>query len=85
MGLRSILFLKNGEVCYNCTILNLYDQSVISSITDRNITSDLAVRTLQKVLDSQQVKADLMPATRALSTLLRLSLTSALRRTRRSA
>ena len=36
------LFLKNHEVRYNCTILDLYDRSVIASITDRNITSDLA-------------------------------------------
>ena len=47
------LFLKNHEVRYNCTILDLYDRSVIASITDRNITSDLAVRTLKKVLESQ--------------------------------
>ena len=31
----------------------LYDRSVIASITDRNITSDLAVRTLKKALGSQ--------------------------------
>lgn len=47
------LFLKNGETRYNCTIPNLYDRSMIASITDRHITSDLAVRTLQKALDSQ--------------------------------
>ena len=47
------LFLKNHEVRYNCTILDLYDRSVIASITDRNITSDLAVRTLKKALESQ--------------------------------
>ena len=47
------LFLKNHEVRYNCTILDLYDRSVIASITDRNITSDLAIRTLKKALESQ--------------------------------
>lgn len=47
------LFLKNHEVRYNCTILDLYDRSVIASITDRNITSDLAIRTLKKALGSQ--------------------------------
>ena len=47
------LFLKNGEVRYNCTIIDLHDRSVVASITDRNITSDLAIRTLQKALDSQ--------------------------------
>ena len=38
---------------YKCSILDLHDRSVIASITDRNITSDLAIRTLQKALDSQ--------------------------------
>ena len=47
------LFLKNGAVRYNCTIIDLHERSVVSSITDRQITSDLAIRTLQKALDSQ--------------------------------
>lgn len=38
---------------YNCTIIDLYDRSVITSIADRHITSDLAIRTLQKALNSQ--------------------------------
>ena len=49
------LFLRNGDVRYNCTILDLYDRSVVASITDRHITSDLAIRTLQKALDSQHL------------------------------
>ena len=40
-------------VRYNCTIIDLYDRSVVASVTDRRITSDLAIRTLQKALDSQ--------------------------------
>ncbi len=47
------LFLKNHDVRYNCTIIDLHDRSVIASITDTHITSDLAIRTLQKALDSQ--------------------------------
>ena len=47
------LFLKNHEVRYNCSIIDLHDRSVVASITDRHITSDLAIRTLQKALDSQ--------------------------------
>ena len=47
------LFLANDEVRYNCTIIDLHEISVIASITDRNITSDLAIRTLKKALDSQ--------------------------------
>ena len=47
------LFLTDGSKRYNCTIIDLYDRSVIASITDRNITADLAKRTLQKAIDSQ--------------------------------
>lgn len=55
------LFLADGEVRYNCTIIDLHDRSVIASITDRHITSDLAIRTLQKALDSQPtVKGELL-------------------------
>ena len=39
------LFLADYEVRYNCTIINLYDRSVVTSITDRSITSDLACNT----------------------------------------
>ena len=55
------LFLANHDVRYNCTIIDLHDRSVIASITDRSITSDLAIRTLQKALDSQpNIKGDLI-------------------------
>ena len=47
------LFLANHEVRYNCTIIDLHDRSVIANITDRNITSDLSIRTLRKALESQ--------------------------------
>ena len=49
------LFLKDGSKRYNCTIIDLYDRSVIASITDRNITADLAKRTLKKALKSQKI------------------------------
>lgn len=52
------LFLANHEVRYNCTIIDLHDRSVIASITDRNITSDLAIRTLRKALESQPTVKD---------------------------
>lgn len=48
------IYLKNGEVRYNCTIIDLYDRSVIASISDKNITSELAIKTLQKALICQQ-------------------------------
>ena len=47
------LFLPGGETRYNCTVIDLYDRSVVASITDRSITSDLAIRTVRKAMDSQ--------------------------------
>ena len=55
------LFLANHEVRYNCTIIDLHDLIVIAIITDRSITSDLAIRTLQKALESQPaIKGELI-------------------------
>ena len=47
------LTLADGRKRYNCTIIDLYDRSVIASITDRKITSDLAKGTLEKAIRSQ--------------------------------
>ena len=47
------LFLKNHDIRYNCSIIDLYDRSIVASLTDRNMTGELAIRTLQKALNSQ--------------------------------
>lgn len=44
------LFLQNGAVRYNCTIIDLYDRSVVASVNDRWMTSDLAIRAVNKAL-----------------------------------
>lgn len=49
------LFLKDGEKRYNCTIIDLHDRSVVASLTDKKITSDLAIRTVQKAFESQGI------------------------------
>lgn len=55
------LFLADRGVRYNCTIIDLHDRSVVAGVTDRHITSDPAIRTLQKALDSQPaVKGELI-------------------------
>ena len=55
------LFLKNGETRCNCSIVDLYDRSIIASVTERQITSGLAIRTLKKALESQtQIKEELI-------------------------
>lgn len=38
----------------NCSILDLHDRSIVASITDKQITSDLAVSTLKKAIKLQQ-------------------------------
>lgn len=55
------MFLKNGEVRYNCSIADLYDRSVIASVTDRQITSGPAIQTLKKALETQpQIREELI-------------------------
>ena len=36
------LYLKDGKVRYNCTIIDLYDRSIISTINGDHITTELA-------------------------------------------
>ena len=40
--------LTNGTMRYNCSIIDLYDRSVVASENSPFITSSLAVRTLEK-------------------------------------
>ena len=40
--------LTNGTMHYNCSIIDLYDRSVVASENSPFITSSLAVRTLEK-------------------------------------
>ena len=47
------LFLTNGSKRYNCSILDLYDRSIVASITGKSITSQLAIDTMKKALKSQ--------------------------------
>ena len=50
------LYLSNGNVRYNCTIIDLYDRCVVASENDRWITSDLAIRTIDKAVAATGVK-----------------------------
>ena len=42
------LKLTDGSFRYNCSILDLYDRSIVSSITAKEMTSDLAIKTLER-------------------------------------
>ena len=47
------LYLADGRKRYNCTIIDLHDRSVVASLNGKEITSDLAIRTVKKALSSQ--------------------------------
>lgn len=47
------LALANGDKRYNCSIIDLYDRSIVASIMGKHITAALAKETLQKAIDSQ--------------------------------
>ena len=47
------LALVNGDKRYSCSIIDLYDRSIVASITGKHITAALAKETLQKAIDSQ--------------------------------
>ncbi len=44
------LFLQNGAKRYNCTIIDLFDRSVVASVTDKEITAELAKMALSKAI-----------------------------------
>lgn len=46
------VFLTNGFMRYNCTIIDLYDNSVVVSETGKWITSDLTIITFEKAFHS---------------------------------
>lgn len=50
------LFMSNGAVRYNCTMIDLYDRSVLASETGKWMTSELAIKTLHKALASQRIR-----------------------------
>ncbi len=47
------LFLKDGKKRYNCSIIDLYDRSIVASVSGREVTSQLAIEALKKALASQ--------------------------------
>lgn len=46
------LHLSTGEKRYNCSILDLYDRSIVASITSNKINSKLAIDTFKMALKS---------------------------------
>lgn len=44
----------NGRTRYNCTIIDLYDRSVIASVNDEYINTELAIATLTEALNAEK-------------------------------
>lgn len=51
------LYLANGNVRYNCSIIDLYDRSIVASENGKFITSELAIQTLDKAIHAQHCDA----------------------------
>ena len=54
------LFLSGGDVRYNCTIIDLYDRSVVASITDRHIKAILLSGLCKKLWRVRSLSAKIL-------------------------
>lgn len=46
--------LENGSIRYNCAIMDLFDRSIVASVCDAAMTAELAIKTLEKALPSDE-------------------------------
>ena len=54
------LTLKNGAKRYNCSIIDLYDRSIVASLNSKWIDSNLAIETLKIALSTNQISENLI-------------------------
>lgn len=54
------MHLENGEKHYNCSILDLYDRSIVASICGDKIDAKLAIRTLEKALIQEKFSKNIV-------------------------
>lgn len=52
------MYLQNGKTRYNCSILDLYDRSIVATLNGKEITSELAINTLQLALNKVGKRAN---------------------------
>ena len=50
------LYLSDGAKRYNCSIIDLYDKSVLATLNSKRIDAELAIQTLQIALDRHSVR-----------------------------
>ena len=54
------LNLSDGAKRYNCSIIDLYDKSVLATLNSKRIDAELAIQTLQIALDRNPVKGKII-------------------------
>ena len=52
--------LSDGAKRYNCSIIDLYDKSVLATLNSKRIDAELAIQTLQIALDRNPVKGKII-------------------------
>ena len=57
--------LANGRMRYNCSILDLFDRSVVASVNGTSINTELAKKALGKALKSEKPQEGLVQIGRA--------------------
>ncbi len=45
------MYLQDGKTLYNCSVLDLYDRSIVSTLNGKEMTSELAIKTLNLALN----------------------------------
>lgn len=56
----SYIRLANGSMHYNCTIIDLYDRSVIACVNSKYINTELAKEALSKAISTEKPKKDVI-------------------------
>lgn len=54
------LYLSNGKIIYNCTIIDLYNRAVVATLNSNHITADLAIETLKIAIRRHKPKAGII-------------------------
>ena len=50
--------LSNGKMRYNCTVMDLYERSVVSSLNSEHINTELAKAAVEKALGTERPERD---------------------------
>lgn len=51
--------LENGDIRYNCAIMDLFDRSIVASEYGSEMSAELAIKTLDKALISEHIASNL--------------------------